>query len=363
MLGKRKENDRTFHVFLGFDGFVDRILKPIRIKTNTRKVPFQTMREFSSYIGEKGGKSCSIDLEAIAEKIGGNMPIAANALGNLGCQVTCIGALGYPEINPIFKKMSSNCKLMSVSEPGYCDSLEFEDGKLMLANNTSIDRLGYEQIVSVIGENRLIEYVNGCDAAAFLNWGEMIHSNDIWESFLEHIIPSCSFPKKKIMMIDFSDFSKRETSEVEKMAELVNRYAEYFDITISLNENEIDLLVDKLGFNEADAPLENKIKAVSQKVNCKNLVVHLLESSCYIQGNEVHTVRKEVIDHPKIITGGGDNFNAGLLYGLLLELDIRQAIKVGSGLSCLYVKDGQGVGLSKLEQYVADYNGNWKKEM
>lgn len=363
MLSNMEKNDIQFNVFLGFDGFVDRILKPIRTKTNTRIVPFQTMQEFSSYIGDKSGKSCSIDLETMEEKIGGNMPIAANALGNLGCQAICIGALGYPEINPIFKQMSSNCKLMSVSDPGYCDSLEFEDGKLMLASNTSIDRLNYEQITSVIGEDDLVKYINQCDAAAFFNWGEMLHSNDIWQKFLDHIIPKCTFSKKKIMMIDFSDFSKRENSEVKKMVELVNRYAEYFDITISLNENELDLFSDKLGFSETGAPLEEKIKAVSGKINCRNFVVHLLEASCYIEDNQIYTVRKEVINNPKIITGGGDNFNAGLLYGLLLELDISQAIKVGSGLSCLYVKDGQNVSLSKLKQYVADYNENWKKGM
>lgn len=352
-------NDTHFNVFIGFDGFVDRILKPIRTKTKTMVVPFQTMQEFASYIGDKGGKSCSIDLETIEEKIGGNMPIAANALGNLGCQVICVGALGYPQIQPIFKQMSSNCSLISVSDPGYCDSLEFEDGKLMLASNTSIDRLNYEQIVSMIGEAELIDYINQCDAAAFLNWGEMIHSNDIWEKFLEHIIPNCTFSEKKNMLIDFSDFSKRENSEVKKMIELVNRYSDYFDITISLNENELDLFIDKLDLGETDDPLEEKIRAASSKIKCKNFVVHLLESSCYMQDDQIYTVRKEVINNPKIITGGGDNFNAGLLYGLLLDFDINQAIKVGSGLSCLYVKDGQNVNLSNLKRYVTDYNEKW----
>lgn len=352
ILGDINEQDINFNVFLGFDGFIDKILKPIKIKSEKSTVSFRTMEEFSAYLKEKSGKSCSIDMETLQEKIGGNMPIAANALGNLGCKTVCVGALGFPEIVPMFRNMSSNCKLVSVSNPGYCSSLEFDDGKLMLATNTYIDQLDYDMLIGRVTKEAMIKYLDHCDAVAFLNWGELIHSNDIWGNILKDILPECTFKEKKVMLVDFSDFSKRKSREITKMLQLMEDYSKYFDITVSLNENELELFFDKLDLDVAGNTLEDKVIALSKQFICKNFVVHLLNFSQYVKEGNVYTVEKEVIKDPKVITGGGDNFNAGLLFGLLLGLEMEDAIRVGAGLSCLYVRDGKKVTFQKL----ADYN-------
>lgn len=345
-----KEQNLNFKVFMGFDGFVDKILKPVKIKTRETAVAFKTMEEFSDYIREKAGKSCSIDLEVMQEKIGGNMPIVANALATLGCQTICVGAMGIPEIRPVFREMSRNCTLISVSEPGYCSALEFEDGKLMLATNSTIDGLDYEKLISGISEDRLIRYFCSCDAVTFLNWGELLCSNDIWGKILTEIMPKCEFPEKKIMLVDFSDFSKRSDSEVMKMKEILRGFAQYFNITVSLNENELELFFSKLDFPNENT-YEDKIIALSRWFTCENFVVHLLDSSCYVKDKKVYTVDKKVVKKPKIITGGGDNFNAGLLAGLLLGFDIYEAIRLGSAMSCLYVENGKEVELKQLVNY------------
>lgn len=342
--------DVEFRILLGFDGFIDKILKPIKTKSENTIVPFQSMQEFSEYISGKSGKSCSIDLESLQEKIGGNMPIAANALGNLGCRTTCVGAMGYPEIHSMFLGMSDRCTLRSVSEPGYCSSLEFGDGKLMMATNTYLDRLDYQTMLSRIEETELVRYFQECDAVAFLNWGELIHSNDIWENILRHILPKCKFSQKKKMLIDFSDFSKRKKDEVLCMRELLKDYAKYFEITVSLNENELLLFLQKLEL-EAKADEEQQIMALSSWFPCKYFVVHLLDHSKYVEDNRVRTIEKEVIEEPKIITGGGDHFNAGLLFGLLMGCRLEDAIRIGSGLSCLYVREGKNIGFQELIEY------------
>lgn len=344
-------NNKKFNIFMGFDGFVDKILRPVKEKNCETTVMFQTMQEFSEYLNEKSGKSCSIDMELVQTKIGGNVPIVANALGNLGCHVTCVGAFGYPEIHPIFEEMSDNCSLNSVAEPGYCSALEFDDGKLMLSTNSSIDSMDYKKIVETFTEKKLEDAINASEAVAFLNWGELLCSNDIWGNILTNIIPKCKFTKKKIMLVDFSDFSKRSTNEVKIMIEILKGYANYFDITVSVNENEMDLFFDKLGESKENMSLELKAVSLAKRFQCKNLVVHLLEQSCYVTEETVRIVKKEVVKDPRIITGGGDNFNAGLLLGLLLGFDIEKAIHMGSAMSCLYVKKGKNINLSELVNY------------
>lgn len=352
ILDKFSENDINFKVFLGFDGFIDKIYKPMKTKTRDITTPFRTMTEFSRYIGEKSDKSCSVDLEPMQEKIGGNMPIVANALANLGCEAICLGAMGYPEIEPMFTTMNRNCTLISVTNPGYCYALEFEDNKLMLATNTHIDCLNYQKIINSVSEVSLIKYFEQCDAFAFLNWGELIHSNDIWENILKYIIPKCKFSSKKLMLIDFSDFSKRENEEVKKMLELLEGYSEIFDITVSVNENELSLLLEKLNLGRYEDSYDVQMTVLADKLKCKNFVLHLLDTTKYIKDSKVYSLEKEVIKEPKIITGGGDNFNAGLLFGLLLGLDIDNAIRIGSGLSSLYVRDAENVNFHKLKNYL-----------
>ena len=99
----------------GFDGFIDTIVRVIKEKQDHKpSTLFSTIKEFGNYIVEKQGASLSLEIEERSSKLGGNMPIMANALGRLGIAVNCIGALGYPQIHPVFKQLSSNCHLVQL---------------------------------------------------------------------------------------------------------------------------------------------------------------------------------------------------------------------------------------------------------
>ena len=118
-------------VTAGFDGFIDAIIKIIKKKQPQKTSLFTTIKEFGNYILEKEGTSFSLELEEQNKKLGGNMPIMANALGQMGITVNCIGALGYPQADPIFKNLSSNCQLFSFTDPGISTAYEFKDGKII----------------------------------------------------------------------------------------------------------------------------------------------------------------------------------------------------------------------------------------
>src|SRR5438552_3708424 len=84
-------------VTAGFDGFIDTIVRIIKTKQE-QKLPvlFTTIKEFGDYILEKQGSSFSLETEQPDNKPGGNMPLMANTLGQLGVHVNCVGAFGYP---------------------------------------------------------------------------------------------------------------------------------------------------------------------------------------------------------------------------------------------------------------------------
>lgn len=345
---------KKMKVFVGFDGFIDRIFTPMKVKTSETAIPFQTMEEFSQYIGKKAGDSCSIDMQMTREKIGGNMPIVTNALLGLGCETVSLGAMGYPKIHALFRNDPAHCTQISVAEPGICDALEFQDGKLMLASSKDMDELDYLRILSVVPKHQLVQWFRQCDAFAFLNWGELLGSNDIWENLLQDVIPECGFLKKKMLLVDFSDFSRRSQQDVAQMQDLLQKLAVYFSITVSVNGNELELLYEKLHFAQAGDDEDGKIVQLSEMLHCENFVIHLLHCTKFVKGEMVCTREKEVVKNPKIITGAGDHFNAGLLFGLLHGLALETAVEVAAATSCLYVREAENINIQKLNDYLQE---------
>jgi hypothetical protein len=52
------------------------------------------------------------------QKLGGNGPIMANALGAYGNDVTYIGNLGAPALHPVFAEFGESATVYSIAEPG-----------------------------------------------------------------------------------------------------------------------------------------------------------------------------------------------------------------------------------------------------
>src|SRR5262245_2752409 len=127
--------ERASHLraFVGLDGFVDEIIHVVDVRENAEKFQrLPTIEKLADRLAGAAGKSTNIELVAQRTKLGGNGPIMANALARLGVKVTYVGALGYPNLHPVFNEFARRAEVHSICDPGRTDALEFEDGKLML---------------------------------------------------------------------------------------------------------------------------------------------------------------------------------------------------------------------------------------
>ena len=103
--------------FLGFDACIDNIVRIVRDKKDNDETEyFSTSSQLGDFLVNLNNKSCGLELQTKLSKIGGNMVIMGNALGNLGIQVECMGTFGFPVILPVFHTMSSNCLLHTIAE-------------------------------------------------------------------------------------------------------------------------------------------------------------------------------------------------------------------------------------------------------
>ncbi|HHY51902.1 MAG TPA: carbohydrate kinase family protein [Clostridiales bacterium] len=341
--------DSSKKVSVGFDGYIDRILR-VRQHDAQGNRYIETIRQFGSYLLEKAGKSCSLELQQTVEKAGGNMPNYAAALSRLDVKVTCIGALGWPGVHPLFRDALKGCELFSMGQPGKSDALEFRDGKVMLAHNQDIDALDYPTFSSRVNPRMVAQSFADADLMAFFNWSEMKGATSIWAGLCDLIVERAGRPIH--MLVDFSDCSGRSKEEILEIIGVLQRYQKAFSLYYSLNLNEAEDVARKLEIG-ADTP-QGLARALFRRLQPEVVAIHLINGCVFANKEQEGFVPNRMIERPTILTGGGDNFNAGFSFGLLLGLAIPEALLLGNAVSGYYVLHGQSPNRSQLIQWLKE---------
>src|SRR5664280_1408399 len=247
-----RNNITDHNAFLGFDACIDNIIRIVREKKDNKVSGYFTdSSQFGEFLINLDNKSCGVELQTILSKIGGNMVITGNALGNLGIRVECVGTFGLPEILPVFRTMSPNCTLHTIADTISATALEFDNSKVIMFDPGPYNNLTWEGIKSLLGTEKIKKLISGKQLISFLNWSEIDNSSQIWEGVLSEIMPSIipSGPKT-FFFTDFSDFSRRSKQDIQFAIKLLGRFREYFKVIISLNQNESDLISKALGVSK-----------------------------------------------------------------------------------------------------------------
>ncbi|MBQ2890261.1 MAG: hypothetical protein IJE44_01275 [Clostridia bacterium] len=335
---ERKDLIRSKKVSIGFDGFIDYLIHPVKTRADENNCTyFPTIDQFGEKITSLAGRSGNIELIISQTDFGGCGPHYANGLANMGVSCTCVGALGYPEKSPVFA-LNENCKTISISEPGYSYLFEFEDGKIIMSDIEKISRLRWDDLIERISIDELVEIFDDADIITLVNWSYLVHFHEIYEKFLELVMPRLSKRDRKVY-IDIADCAKRRPEEIKAALKMFGKYSEYAPTYLGLNKSEAMVMHSILGEGEYEGslPIARKIKEFS---GIGTVVIHPVDSSAAVyDGGEVE-VSGILCEKPKKTTGGGDNFNSGFCAGLLGNLDIKSCLVSGMTTSYLYVKNG-----------------------
>lgn len=336
----------------GFDGFIDSIQKVILSHTeNQQPEYFKKIEDFGQYISAKKAGGLSLETEEIVKKIGGNMPIIANAIAQFGVKINCIGAFGYPDIEPVFSGMHAKTKLFSFATPGITSALEFNDGKIMLAQMTDLNEATWELIKERISLDQIIKIVESSDMLCLLNWSEVRHTDEIWEGLLQEVFPLINRKNRMKAFFDLSDCSKYSSHRIRKALELIQQFAGWCDVTLSLNKNEAALVYQSIESSSCDNPEISGIK-IFQFLNIDTLVIHTPARSFAWKDSYLYQSDTFLIENPLISTGAGDNFNAGFCIGQLVELETGQLLTLANLLAACYMKNGRSPDLVDLQGFI-----------
>jgi len=353
-------------IVLGFDGFVDSIIKVVETRQDADHydaVP--TIARLGEKISAAAGRSSNYELVTTLRKLGGNGPIMANAMAAAGFKTTYIGALGYPAPDDVFSELVDRAEVHTVAEPGFTDALEFDDGKLMLGKYAHLGAVDDAMILDRIGEEAFKAIVERSRLLGVVNWVMMPGQIKLWRYFVDTLLPSLTaLPdgKRRIVFIDLADPEKRTREDLAEALKTIGELAAHADVVFGTNLKEAGQVADVLGLGidgGNEEAIESTAAAIREAMGIYASVVHPRRGAAAARlgdGGAVETASfaGPFVAEPKLSTGAGDNFNAGFCLGLLAGLSLEQALCVGTGTSGYYVRNAASPTLDQLAAFCDD---------
>ncbi len=358
-----------FRTLVGFDGFVDAIIDVVARRRSMQADDYdriRTIAEFASRCAAASGKSTNIERLVKERRFGGNGPLMAGALGQLGASVTFVGAVGKDdasrELLPVFEPFARRCqRVVPVGEPGHTDAMEFDDGKLMLNQTVQVQSVTWQRLHERLGDKGLHDIVDHADLLGIVNWSLCGGVDGIWRGLREEILPHLT-PRNRRLFIDLSDPAKRTDDDVRSALAELARLNALIPVTLGLNLAEAERLarvLDAPAFDEsaqrtlADA-VRHAARILREATGLACVVVHPRQGAAAATESTTAWVDGPFTLSPKLSTGAGDHFNAGFALAQGLDLELDECLSVGTAVSGAYVRDAVSPTLDRLVQFLSD---------
>jgi sugar/nucleoside kinase (ribokinase family) len=341
---------------IGLDGFVDEIIAVVDRRTDhAHYEPIRTISELGEKIRAASGQSCNYELVVKRMKLGGNGPIMANALAELGVAITYIGNLGQPQVHPVFEPLAAKAKaIYSIGQPAHTDALEFEDGKLMLGKLTPLDDANWDNLIARIGREKLTEILSGASLVAMVNWTMLPHMTRVWAGLLDEVVPNIEQHRRKLF-IDLCDPEKRTAADIVEALQLLGRFQEQIDVVLGLNLKEAQEVAEVLGLDgraDPEEQIEALAGAIRRELRLACVVVHPRRGAAAATEDESAIFAGPFVQHPVISTGAGDHFNAGFCLGQVLGFSLSECLCIGCATSGYYVRSGRSPQSTELANFI-----------
>lgn len=344
--------------FIGLDGFVDDIIHVVdKRESATQFTRIPTIAKYAERLAAAAGRSTNIEVVSTLTKLGGNGPIMANAMASFGVGVTYLGCLGYPNIHPVFEDFAKRAEVHSISQPGFTDAVEFNDGKIMVGKLQYLSEVNWENIQARYGREEFVAKLNSSALVGFVNWTMLSAMSDIWETLQKEICPGLKGPRRKVFF-DLADPEKRTKADIQRALDLIVKFEQWFEVILGLNEKESAEICEVLGIDagvSSPEGLQKRAAAINQKLPVTTLVIHPVSYAVTSNQGKTACVHGAYAPKPKITTGAGDHFNSGFCLGRLLGLDHEASLLCGVSTSGHYVRRAKSPSLAD----IANFMRNW----
>lgn len=348
-LHSHKVNDS---VLVGFDGFVDDIIAVIdKRKDVTNYSRIETISKYAERIGKLSNVSGSIELDTLQQKLGGNAPIMGNALIEQGFRVNTIATIGTKDsIHPVFKDFASKCSVViPIANPGNTLAFEFQDGKIMMNQLASFSAVNWDNLLTVVGEQRLKDLLKNNSMLACVNWAMLPFMSSIYVGLTQMLK---EINKRMKIFVDVADIMRRTKEDIVEMLKILSELGLHNDLILGLNYSEALQVLEQVEIQVVDKNSENIANVIRQRLKLPIVVIHETKRAVIATSNEVLIVDGPYAEKPKLTTGAGDNFNAGFCSGWQRGYSWVECLYMGVYTSGYYVRNACSPTSDALAEFI-----------
>jgi ribokinase len=334
------------------DFFVDRIIEVLDYPVFINDMPKKIIAGGGSMRGYS-----SVDIK------GGNAVNMAYSLAKLDVRVelfTIADEIGSAILHSVFLPFKANVNLnITKGKHGLSTVFEFlnsssSPSNVMVSDVGDNDNFGPELIQS----QKVQTILRSSDAVIMTNWASNLRGTELLDYVFANSPTSVHF-------LDPADIEKR----CFEFINVIKNRSNLIDF-LSINENEYNLIIEALKsvieFNEStlltfDSNLyPNNINAFCESAkllsNFVNLTIciHTTKGSVISNGHESLFVDSIVPSKIDIVSGAGDSWDAGFIYGHLFGFTTIEKICFANLLSSLHVGNlfGDNPSLSEIIDYI-----------
>ena len=345
---------------IGFDGFVDEVVYLVDKRYDGDHYDrIQYLAEYGRKVCDATGLSMNIEMVPVQKKLGGNGPIFANSLAKHGFQVTYIGALGKENIHPVFEELKEKSELISISDPGFTDAIEFLDGKIISSKLETLKDVNWGSLKEKMGVAGLAEQLDQADFIGFENWTLIVKMTEVWKGIIEEVFPLMKNTKRRKLFIDLADPEKRTEEDILEAIGCLVQFERKFEVILGLNEKEAYEFAGLFGFNKGDFKnILEVAEVLKNRIRISTIVIHPVKEACAIGEEGAFTVEGPYCREPRLTTGAGDNFNAGFMLGQMLGFDLKESLAIGTANSGFYVRKARSASFAELQKFIIDWSNH-----
>ena len=192
--------------------------------------------------------------------------------------------------------------------------------------------------------------INETDLLGFTNWSGLSQSNDILNG-INLSVQKCN--RKRILFFDLADPSCKSSGQFTDLFSLIEKLSISFHIILSFNCNEILIAYNQFFNCNRSTFNYNMAKELVTALPADEVVVHSTDWAIAAgKDYSIAEVKVEKVTNPVILTGAGDNFNAGYCLGKLCSFDSNFCLHLGNISATLYVERGHPVGINEIVTYI-----------
>ncbi len=356
-------------LFAGADGFVDQILRVVDKRFDAERYqPIGPISEYAARVASAAGKSTNIEFVVQEVKAGGNGPLMSEAFGYLGGRVRYAGSVGWPELDPLFERLTTFGPVHPVAPAAQTLAAEFDDGKIMYGLHQPLREVTWKNFLTRIGgEEALDACLREADLCALVNWTMLPWLDEILDGVAARV-NGLGTAAPRLYFFDLCDPAKRTHEDIRAVTDRIARFGGEGRIAVlGLNEKESVEVCNALDIDPGPDDLQGLLRradGLAEATGIGEIVIHPTRLAVASNGTERATAEGPYCAHPKLTTGAGDHFNGGYMFARSLGLGLEHALLAGKMTSGFYVRQGHGPSADQLagfgERWIAGTLDPWQ---